>query len=80
MCVCVGQQDSSRPEDEHRKFIISYYLSDDTMTIFEPPQRSAHPDTPLLHAALHVCPTQECGNSRRQVPGEDEGGQARQPS
>jgi hypothetical protein len=33
--------DSPRAEDEHRKFIISYYLSDDTMTIFEPPQRNA---------------------------------------
>ena len=54
-CVCVGRQDSSRPEDEHRKFIISYYLSDDTMTIFEPPQRSAYPDTPLLHTALCTC-------------------------
>ena len=40
--VCEGSvciQASSRAEDEHRKFIISYYLSDDTMTIFEPPQR-----------------------------------------
>lgn len=33
--------DSQKPEDENRKFIISYRLADDMMTIFEPPQRNA---------------------------------------
>ena len=32
-------QDSPKPEDENRKFIISYRLSDDMITIYEPPQR-----------------------------------------
>lgn len=30
---------SKRPEDKDRIFIISYYLADDTISIFEPPQR-----------------------------------------
>ncbi|KAL5493772.1 hypothetical protein EMCRGX_G014996 [Ephydatia muelleri] len=32
---------TSRPEDENRKFIISYYLSDDMISIYEPPQRNS---------------------------------------
>jgi hypothetical protein len=33
--------DSPSPEDENRKFIISYRLSDEMMSIYEPPQRNA---------------------------------------
>ncbi|CAB3978488.1 EF-hand domain-containing 1-like [Paramuricea clavata] len=33
--------ESVRPEDRDRKFIISYRLSDDMMTIYEPPVRNA---------------------------------------
>ena len=33
--------ESVRPEDKDRKFIISYRLSDDMMTIYEPPVRNA---------------------------------------
>lgn len=28
------------PIDKDRKFIVSYYLSDDTIQVFEPPQRN----------------------------------------
>lgn len=34
-------QESVRPEDKDRKFIISYRLADDMMTIYEPPVRNA---------------------------------------
>nr|CAB3241327.1 EFHC1 [Phallusia mammillata] len=33
--------DSVRPEDRNRRFIISYRLSDDMVSIFEPPQRNS---------------------------------------
>eukprot|EP01135_Chromosphaera_perkinsii_P006653 Nk52_evm55s554 gene=Nk52_evmTU55s554 len=32
---------SSKPEDQGRKFIVQFRLSDDTITIHEPPQRNA---------------------------------------
>ena len=34
-------QESKRPEDEGRRFIISFKLSDDTISIFEPHQRNS---------------------------------------
>ena len=34
-------QDSAKPEDQGRKFIISYRLSDDMITIHEPPVRNS---------------------------------------
>ena len=39
LLVSVSLQDSPSPEDENRRFIISYRLSDDMMSIYEPPQR-----------------------------------------
>lgn len=33
--------DSPKPEDRDRIFVVSYYLADDTIGIYEPPQRSA---------------------------------------
>jgi EF-hand domain-containing protein 1 len=33
--------ETSRREDQGRKFIISYRLSDDTIGIFEPPMRNS---------------------------------------
>lgn len=33
--------ESVRPADRHRRFIISYRLSDDMVSIFEPPQRNS---------------------------------------
>lgn len=33
--------DSSKPEDQGRVFVVSYRLADDTMTVYEPPQRNA---------------------------------------
>ncbi|KAL7752707.1 hypothetical protein RI367_001709 [Sorochytrium milnesiophthora] len=32
--------DSSKREDKDRKFVISYFLGDDTISIYEPPQRN----------------------------------------
>ena len=34
-------QDSVRPEDSGRRFIISYRLADDMLTIYEPPVRNS---------------------------------------
>ncbi|CAH8447582.1 unnamed protein product [Dicrocoelium dendriticum] len=33
--------DSVRPEDAHRRFILSYHLSDDMISIYETPQRNS---------------------------------------
>lgn len=33
------QQDTKHKEDRDRRFVISYRLADDMMTIYEPPQR-----------------------------------------
>ena len=35
----VARLDSKHKEDRDRRFVISYRLADDTMTIYEPPQR-----------------------------------------
>jgi EF-hand domain-containing protein 1 len=32
---------SEKPEDQGRKFIISYFTADDTVSIYEPPQKYA---------------------------------------
>lgn len=37
----VARMDSKHREDLNRRFVISYRLADDTMTIYEPPQRNA---------------------------------------
>ena len=37
----VAQLDTTRPIDLDRRFIIFYYLSDDTISIFEPPMRNS---------------------------------------
>lgn len=36
-----ARMQSSREEDRNRRFIISYYLADDTISIFEPQQRNS---------------------------------------
>jgi Ca2+-binding EF-hand superfamily protein len=33
--------DTSAPEDQNRKFIVTFYLADDTISIFEPTQRNS---------------------------------------
>ena len=35
----VARLESKHKEDKDRRFVISYRLSDDMMTIYEPPQR-----------------------------------------
>ena len=37
----VARLDTTRPIDMDRRFIIFYHLSDDTITVFEPPQRNS---------------------------------------
>jgi len=37
----VAQLDTRAPEDKERLFIISYYMADDTITVYEPPARNA---------------------------------------
>ena len=37
----MAQLDTEKPEDIDRRFIISYYLADDTIGVFEPPQRNS---------------------------------------
>ncbi|KAI9325977.1 hypothetical protein DFJ73DRAFT_965443 [Zopfochytrium polystomum] len=37
----VARMESRHKEDQNRRFVISYRLADDTMTIYEPPQRNA---------------------------------------
>lgn len=39
--VDISAQDSTRPGDKCRRFIISYRLSDDTINIYEPPIRNS---------------------------------------
>jgi len=40
-CTFLLFQDSVRPEDKGRRFIISYRLADDMMTVYEPPVRNS---------------------------------------
>ena len=37
----IAKIETNRPVDQDRKFIIFYHLSDDTMSIYEPPQRNS---------------------------------------
>ncbi|XP_031554870.1 EF-hand domain-containing family member C2-like [Actinia tenebrosa] len=37
----MARMNTSRPIDMDRRFIISYFLSDDTILVFEPPQRNS---------------------------------------
>merc|ERR1711959_34862 len=37
----VAQMDTNSPEDRERLFIVSYYLADDTMGVYEPPARNS---------------------------------------
>ena len=37
----MAKMDSDRPIDQNRYFIISYFLCDDTILVYEPPQRNS---------------------------------------
>lgn len=37
----VAYMATDNPIDKERKFIIAYFLSDDTVSVFEPPQRNS---------------------------------------
>ena len=41
ICCLLFQQESVKTEDKNRRFIISYRLADDMITIYEPPQRNS---------------------------------------
>lgn len=37
----IAQLDTTAPEDRERIFIVSYYLADDTLSVYEPPARNS---------------------------------------
>lgn len=37
----VARMDTTRPIDMDRRFTVFFHLSDDTITVFEPPQRNS---------------------------------------
>jgi len=37
----LARMDTNKPIDMDRRFIISYFLSDDTLLVFEPPVRNS---------------------------------------
>ena len=37
----LGRMDTTKPIDQDRRFIISYFLSDDTILVYEPPVRNS---------------------------------------
>lgn len=37
----LARMNTTKPIDQERRFIISYYLSDDTISVFEPPVRNS---------------------------------------
>merc|ERR1719409_1463372 len=37
----MGRLDTDAPEDQGRIFVIKYYMADDTMAVFEPPQKNS---------------------------------------
>jgi len=37
----ISQLDTNAPEDRERLFIVSYYLADDTISVYEPPARNS---------------------------------------
>lgn len=37
----LARMDTTKPIDQERRFIISYFLSDDTISVFEPPVRNS---------------------------------------
>lgn len=41
----VAKLDTTRPIDMDRRFIVFYHLSDDTIAVFEPPQRNSGEQT-----------------------------------
>ena len=43
----VARMDTVRPIDLDRRFIVFFHLSDDTITVFEPPQRNS--------GHFHIC-------------------------
>ena len=44
----VAKLDTTRPIDMDRQFIVFYHLSDDTIAVFEPPQRNSGNPTLLV--------------------------------
>ena len=52
----LGRMVTSKPIDQSRRFIISYFLSDDTILVFEPPVRnSGKPPFPLpVHITFKI--------------------------
>jgi len=49
----VAYMATDNPIDRDRKFIVSYFLSDDTIAVFEPPLRNS--GTNVFHATVQTC-------------------------
>ena len=49
----VARLDTTRPIDMDRRFIVFYHLSDDTIAVFEPPQRHSGGFTMPLEQHYH---------------------------
>lgn len=48
----LARMDTTKPIDMDRRFIISYFLSDDTILVFEPPVRNS--GMAILHIKKNV--------------------------
>ena len=44
----LARMDTEKPIDKDRRFIISYFLSDDTVLVFEPPVRNSGESNKVL--------------------------------
>ena len=51
----VCRLDTTKPIDIDRRFIMSYFLSDDTISVFEPPVRNSGKFTKLFGDVICVC-------------------------
>lgn len=54
----LARMNTTKPIDQERRFIISYYLSDDTISVFEPPVRNSGIYT-ILSDILFSLPKQQ---------------------
>jgi len=51
----VARLDTSRPIDQDRRFILFYYLSDNTLSIFEPQQKNSGEEDNIFIIILFTC-------------------------
>ena len=51
----VARMDTARPIDIDRRFIVFFHLSDDTIAVFEPPQRNSGESSPCNQDSSNWC-------------------------